>query len=92
MDEISAFQREPCPVSELAVECGGSDATSGLGSNPAAGRFSNRLVDAVGTIILSEPAEFTGAEYILAERAVGPGSSSSRPGAATRSAHRSPRR
>ena len=72
--QASELQREPCPVSELtvAVECGGSDTTSGLGSNPAVGRFSDRLVDAGGTIILSEPAEFMGAEHILADRAVNP--------------------
>ena len=72
--QASELQRESCPVSELtvAVECGGSDTTSGLASNPAVGRFSDRLVDAGGTIILSEPAEFMGAEHILAERAVNP--------------------
>ena len=72
--QASGLQREPCPVSELtvAVECGGSDTTSGLASNPAVGRFSDRLVDSGGTIILSEPAEFMGAEHLLAERAVNP--------------------
>ena len=34
--------------------------------------LSDRLVDAGGTIILSEPAEFMGAEHLLAERAVNP--------------------
>lgn len=68
----SELQREKCAINELtvAVECGGSDTTSGLASNPAVGRFADRLVDAGGTIILSEPAEFMGAEHILAERAV----------------------
>ena len=72
--QASGLQREPCPMSELtvAVECGGSDTTSGLASNPAVGRFSDRLVDSGGTIILSEPAEFMGAEHLLAERAVNP--------------------
>ena len=72
--EASELAREACPVSELtvAVECGGSDTTSGLASNPAVGHFSDRLVDAGGTIILSEPAEFMGAEHILAARAVRP--------------------
>ncbi|MEM7403923.1 MAG: UxaA family hydrolase [Pseudomonadota bacterium] len=72
--EASAQQREDCQVEELivGVECGGSDTTSGLASNPAVGRFSDRLVDAGGTIILSEPAEFMGAEHLLAARAVDP--------------------
>lgn len=70
----SELQREPFPISEITVgvECGGSDATSGLASNPAVGRFSDRLIDAGGTIILSEPAEFMGAEHLLAARAENP--------------------
>jgi altronate dehydratase large subunit len=68
--EASQLERESCAVDELtvAVECGGSDTTSGLASNPAVGRFADRLVDAGGTVILSEPAEFMGAEHILAAR------------------------
>ena len=70
----SEQMREPCDFSELviAVECGGSDTTSGLASNPTVGLFADRFIDAGGTIILSEPAEFMGAEHILAERAVNP--------------------
>ena len=72
--DASELARQPCPIDLLtvAVECGGSDTTSGLASNPSVGRFSDRLVDAGGTIILSEPAEFMGAEHILAARAVDP--------------------
>jgi altronate dehydratase large subunit len=72
--EASLLQRAPVPFSELivAVECGGSDTTSGIASNPAVGVFSDRFVDAGGTIILSEPAEFMGAEHILADRAATP--------------------
>jgi altronate dehydratase large subunit len=66
--------REPCDFSNLtvAVECGGSDTTSGIASNPAVGLFADRFIDAGGTVVLSEPAEFMGAEHILAERAVEP--------------------
>jgi altronate dehydratase large subunit len=72
--EATELPRKPCPISDLVigVECGGSDATSGLASNPAVGSFADRLVDEGGTIVLSEPAEFMGAEHILAERAVYP--------------------
>lgn len=72
--EASRLRRVEAPVSALTVgvECGGSDATSGLASNPAVGRFSDRLVDVGGTIILSEPAEFMGAEHLLAARAERP--------------------
>ena len=38
----------------------------------AVGRFSDRLVDSGGTVILSEPAEFMGAEHLLAARAENP--------------------
>ena len=40
------LRREPCPVSSLVVglECGGSDATSGLAANPAMGAFSDLMV------------------------------------------------
>lgn len=72
--EASEIQRQITSLSDLVigVECGGSDATSGLASNPAVGSFADRLVDSGGTIILSEPAEFMGGEHILAERAVSP--------------------
>lgn len=72
--EASAHRRVDAPVSALTVgvECGGSDATSGLASNPATGRFADRLVDAGGSIVLSEPAEFMGAEHLLAARAERP--------------------
>jgi altronate dehydratase large subunit len=72
--EASLLKRASIPFSELivAVECGGSDTTSGIASNPAVGAFSDRFVDAGGTIILSEPAEFMGAEHILADRAATP--------------------
>jgi len=72
--EASELAREPCPLADLvvAVECGGSDTTSGLASNPTLGRFADDFIDAGGTIVLSEPAEFMGAEHILAARAERP--------------------
>ncbi len=53
----------------LGMECGGSDATSGLAANPACGFASDRVVEAGGTVILSETMELVGAEHLLAERA-----------------------
>ena len=63
--------REPIPVSELMLgtECGGSDYTSGLASNPALGVASDLLVEAGGSVILSETPELIGAEHIIAKRA-----------------------
>ncbi len=71
MQEVSKAVREPVPLSELtvAVECGGSDAWSGVTANPAVGVASDLLVAAGGTVILSEVPEFIGAEHLLAARA-----------------------
>ena len=65
------LHREPCPVSALTIglECGGSDATSGLAANPAVGAFSDLIVAQGGKVILAETSELLGAEHILAERA-----------------------
>ena len=54
----------------LGVECGGSDACSGLSANPALGVTSDLLIKEGGTIILSETTESIGAEHILAKRAI----------------------
>ena len=69
--DAAALPREPIPMSELilATECGGSDYTSGLASNPALGAASDLIVQAGGTVILSETTELIGAEHLLARRA-----------------------
>lgn len=69
--EASLLRREEFPVSELivATECGGSDPTSGLASNPVVGELSDLVVGEGGTAVLSETTEFIGAEHILARRA-----------------------
>jgi len=69
--DAASLQREAIPVSELILgtECGGSDYTSGLASNPALGAASDLLVEAGGTVILSETTELIGAEHLLARRA-----------------------
>lgn len=66
--------RQECPVSALTVglECGGSDATSGLAANPAVGAFSDLIVAQGGKVILAETSELLGAEHILRERAASP--------------------
>ena len=70
--EIAELRREPFPVSKLtlAVECGGSDATSGLAANPATGVAADMLIDEGGTVIFSEPQEMTGTQHILAGRTI----------------------
>ncbi|QCS44933.1 UxaA family hydrolase [Natrinema versiforme] len=67
---IADARREERDASELVfgVECGGSDATSGIAANPAVGAACDRLVADGGTATFSETPEFIGAEHILAER------------------------
>lgn len=65
-------KREPVSVSHivLGLECGGSDAYSGITANPALGAAVDLLVSHGGTAILSETPEIYGAEHLLARRAV----------------------
>ncbi len=72
--EASLLQKAEFPMSELIIgtECGGSDPTSGLASNPLIGQLSDLIVAEGGTSILSETTEFIGAEHILARRAATP--------------------
>lgn len=65
-------QREPCPASELmvALQCGGSDAWSGITANPALGHACDLLVAQGGTGVLAETPEIYGAEHLLTRRAV----------------------
>lgn len=72
LPRINALQRKPFPISELtvALQCGGSDAFSGITANPALGRAVDMLVAQGGTAILSETPEIYGAEHLLTRRAV----------------------
>jgi altronate hydrolase len=56
----------------LGLQCGGSDAWSGLTANPALGVASDLLVAAGATSVLGETPEIYGAEQMLAERATSP--------------------
>ncbi|MFA9516393.1 UxaA family hydrolase [Halopenitus sp. H-Gu1] len=71
-EEADKDRREEADASELVfgVECGGSDATSGIAANPGVGAGCDRLVEAGGTASFSETPEFIGAEHILADRCV----------------------
>lgn len=74
---VNHVEREPCPASELmvALQCGGSDAWSGITANPAVGHACDLLVAQGGTGVLAETPEIYGAEHLLtaraADRAVG---------------------
>ena len=67
-------QRVPAPWSAivLGLECGGSDALSGITANPALGVASDRLVELGATSVLGETTEILGAEHLLAARAIDP--------------------
>lgn len=69
---VNDVQREPCPASELmvALQCGGSDAWSGITANPAVGHACDLLVAQGGTGVLAETPEIYGAEHLLTARAV----------------------
>jgi len=64
-------KRTALPLSKLRIglKCGGSDGFSGITANPLLGAFSDYLVAAGGTTVLTEVPEMFGAETILMERA-----------------------
>ncbi|MES2693804.1 MAG: UxaA family hydrolase, partial [Verrucomicrobiota bacterium] len=63
----STLPRTPEPVSELrvAVQCGGSDAFSGVSGNPLAGAILHELIRHGGNGVLTETDETMGAESYL---------------------------
>ncbi|MGN0149432.1 MAG: UxaA family hydrolase [Clostridia bacterium] len=71
-DFAAEQKRVECDASELVVglKCGGSDGFSGLTANPLIGRFSDKLIGAGGSTILTEVPEMFGAETILMNRCV----------------------
>lgn len=71
---VNEARRETVPASELtlAVQCGGSDAFSGITANPALGVAGDILVRHGGTVIYSETPEIFGAEHLLTQRAATP--------------------
>lgn len=70
-ETIRHDKREEADVSCLKVglKCGGSDGLSGITANPLVGRFSDYIVAAGGTTVLSEVPEMFGAEQLLMNRA-----------------------
>ena len=70
--ELAELKREPFPLSKLtlAVECGGSDATSGLAANPAVGVAADKLIEEGGSVMFGETQEMCGTQHVLAARAV----------------------
>ena len=71
---IDKFSRVKCPASDLtvALQCGGSDAWSGVTANPALGYACDLLIACGGTGVLAETPEIYGAEHLLTIRASSP--------------------
>jgi galactarate dehydratase len=70
--KLNQRKRVTCPVSELVVglQCGGSDAFSGVTANPAVGYAADLLVRAGATVLFSEVTEVRDAVHLLTPRAV----------------------
>jgi len=71
LSRLNAREREVCPVSDLVigVQCGGSDAFSGVTANPALGYATDLLIRAGGTVLFSEVTEVRDAIHLLTPRA-----------------------
>jgi len=71
LPQADAVKRQPVSAANLVLglECGGSDAYSGITANPAMGVAADLVVRNGGTVILSETTEIYGAEHLLTQRA-----------------------
>jgi len=69
--DISNQKRVPLPWDRLmiAMECGGSDAMSGVTANVAMGAVSDWLVEKGATVIFGENTEMIGTAHVLSRRA-----------------------
>ena len=72
--DAARIQRRPFPLDRIimGLQCGGSDAFSGVTANPSVGLVSDWLVDQGGTVILTEDTEMIGTSHILERRACNP--------------------
>lgn len=69
-DKASADVRETGSWRDIVIglECGGSDAFSGITANPLIGRVSDYVIAHGGTTVLTEVPEMFGAEHILMQQ------------------------
>jgi galactarate dehydratase len=74
LENLNRRRRVPCPASDLVVglQCGGSDALSGVTANPAVGFAADLLVRAGATVMFSEVTEVRDAAHLLTARAATP--------------------
>ncbi|MBU4508561.1 MAG: galactarate dehydratase, partial [Gammaproteobacteria bacterium] len=74
LERLNRRQRATCPASDLVVgvQCGGSDAFSGVTANPAVGYATDLLVRAGATVMFSEVTEVRDGIDLLTTRAASP--------------------
>ena len=72
LERLNQRKREELPLSELLVgmQCGGSDAFSGITANPSAGYAADMLVKGGATVMFSEVTEVRDGAHFLAARCV----------------------
>ena len=72
LERLNRRKRERLPLSDLLIgmQCGGSDAFSGITANPAAGYAADMLVKGGATVLFSEVTEVRDGVNLLAERCV----------------------
>jgi galactarate dehydratase len=72
LQTLNQRRRETCSAADLVVglQCGGSDAFSGVTANPAVGFAADLLVRAGATVMFSEVTEVRDAIHLLTPRAV----------------------
>ncbi len=72
LQKLNQRKRETCSAADLVVgmQCGGSDAFSGLTGNPVSGFAADLIVKAGGTVFFSEVTEVRDAIHLLVPRAV----------------------
>jgi len=72
LEKLSGRKREPRPLSDLiiGVQCGGSDAFTGITSNPAIGHMADLLVAHGAKVAFSEVTEVRDGVHLLTKRAI----------------------
>ena len=70
LEKLNQRRRQELPLSHLAVglQCGGSDAFSGISANPSVGHATDLLVEAGATVLFSEVTEVRDGVHLLAQR------------------------
>ncbi len=70
LHKLNQRTRETCPASDLVVgmQCGGSDAFTGITANPVAGFVTDLIVRAGGSVMFSEVTEVRDAIHLLVPR------------------------